>query len=65
MNSNMKHLNAAGFLQAFLIFGLLWGGCASPNVNPTQAKANTGYVDFHADSLWYSTYCETKCIAHH
>jgi len=24
-------------------------GCASPNVNPSQARANTGYVDFHAD----------------
>jgi hypothetical protein len=46
----MKHLNAAGFLQMFLIFGLLSGGCASRNVNPPQARANTGYVDFHADS---------------
>jgi hypothetical protein len=24
-------------------------GCANPNVNPSQARANTGYVDFHAD----------------
>ena len=46
----MKHHNAAGSLQAFLIFGLLLGGCATGNVNPTKAKANTGYVDFHADS---------------
>ena len=46
----MKHMNAAGFLPAILILGLLLGGCASPNVNPAQAKANTGYVDFHADS---------------
>ena len=46
----MKHFYAAGLLQAFLIFGLLLGGCATRNVNPTQAKANTGYVDFHADS---------------
>jgi hypothetical protein len=46
----MKHLNAADFPQAFLIFGLLLGGCATRNVNPTQAKVNTGYVDFHADS---------------
>jgi hypothetical protein len=29
---------------------LLVQGCASPNVNPARARANTGYVDFHADS---------------
>lgn len=46
----MKHFNAAGSLRVFLIFGLLLGGCASRNVNPTKAKANTGYVDFQADS---------------
>ena len=46
----MKQLNAAGLLQAFLIFGLLLGGCATRNVNPTHAKANTGYAGFHADS---------------
>ena len=46
----MKHVNAAGFLLTFLIFGLLSGGCASRNVNPKQARANTGYVDFHVDS---------------
>ena len=28
----------------------MWvAGCAAPNVNPPQARANTGYVDFHAD----------------
>jgi hypothetical protein len=30
--------------------GLLVAGCASPNVNPPQARAKTGYVDFYADS---------------
>jgi hypothetical protein len=30
--------------------GLLISGCASPNVNPPQARANTGYVDFYAAS---------------
>jgi hypothetical protein len=30
--------------------GLFITGCASPNVNPPQARANTGYVDFYADS---------------
>ena len=29
----------------------LWfSACSTPNVNPPQARANTGYVDFHADS---------------
>jgi len=35
---------------------LLVAGCASPNVNPTQARVNTGYVDFYAepaaDLMW-------------
>lgn len=30
--------------------GLFVTGCASPNVNPPQARAKTGYVDFYADS---------------
>ena len=30
--------------------GLLVAGCASPDVNPPQARAKTGYVDFYADS---------------
>src|SRR6202142_3146173 len=30
--------------------GLFVTGCASPNVNPPRARANTGYVDFYADS---------------
>jgi hypothetical protein len=29
--------------------GLLITGCASPNVNPPQARAKTGYVDLYAD----------------
>jgi hypothetical protein len=29
---------------------LLVSSCASPNANPPRAGANTGYVDFHADS---------------
>lgn len=33
-----------------VVIGLLLAGCASPNVNPPQARANTGYVDFYADS---------------
>ena len=30
--------------------GLFVAGCAGPNVNPSQARTNTGYVDFYADS---------------
>jgi hypothetical protein len=30
-------------------FSLLAPGCATQNVNPPQARANTGYVDFRAD----------------
>ena len=30
--------------------GLFITGCASSNVNPPQARAKTGYVDFYADS---------------
>jgi hypothetical protein len=30
--------------------GLFITGCATPNVNPSQARAKTGYVDFYADS---------------
>jgi hypothetical protein len=30
--------------------GLLMVGCGTPNVNPTHAKANTGYVDFFTDA---------------
>ena len=30
--------------------GLFITGCASPNVNPPQARAKTGYVDLYADS---------------
>ena len=29
--------------------GLIITGCASPNVNPPQARAKTGYVDLYAD----------------
>jgi hypothetical protein len=42
----MKPLKTIPFL---LLFALWTSGCATPNVNPPQARANTGYVDFHAD----------------
>jgi hypothetical protein len=34
-------------LAGLLAFGS--AGCVTTNVNPPQAQANTGYVDFHAD----------------
>src|SRR5688572_6828252 len=37
-------------LSAIAALTLLATGCATPNVNPAQAQANTGYVDFHAAS---------------
>jgi hypothetical protein len=44
--------------------GLFITGCASPNVNPPQARANTGYVDFHADSSeelnWQVARCDDR-----
>jgi hypothetical protein len=35
---------------SLLLVALVVAGCASPNVNPVQARARTGYVDFYADS---------------
>jgi hypothetical protein len=40
----MKQLSMLAAV-AFLV-----AGCASPNINPPKARANTGYVDFHAGS---------------
>lgn len=41
-----------GLAQLLLgLAGVIWlgVGCASPNVNPAQPRANTGYADFFAD----------------
>jgi hypothetical protein len=37
-------------LLTLVAAALLLSGCAGPNVNPAKPRANTGYVDFHADS---------------
>jgi hypothetical protein len=37
-------------LLTLTVIALLVQGCASPNANPAQARANTGYVDFRSDS---------------
>jgi hypothetical protein len=46
----MKQFNTITTLTALAAAGLFITGCASPNVNPPGARANTGYVDFYADS---------------
>lgn len=45
----MKPLKTIPFLLLFALLALGVPGCATQNVNPPQARANTGYVDFHAD----------------
>jgi hypothetical protein len=42
--------NATIICLLTLASALFVAGCASPNANPPQARANTGYVDFRADS---------------
>ena len=46
----MKPFNTITTLTFLAAAGLLITGCASPNVNPPQARAKTGYVDLYADS---------------
>ncbi len=41
----MNRMRLLGLLA--LVFS---AGCTSPNVNPPPPRANTGYVDFYADS---------------
>ena len=45
----MKPLKTIPFLLLFALLALWASGCATHNVNPPQARANTGYVDFHTD----------------
>lgn len=45
----MKPLKTIPFLLLFALLALWASGCATQNVNPPQARANTGYADFHAD----------------
>jgi hypothetical protein len=46
----MRQLKTIQFLLLCALLALLVSGCATQNVNPPQARANTGYVDFHAES---------------
>jgi hypothetical protein len=45
----MRQLKTVPFLLALAVLALCVPGCATQNVNPPQARANTGYVDFHAN----------------
>jgi hypothetical protein len=52
----VKKLKTTQALLALALIGLWVPGCATPNGNPARARANTGYVDFYADSsaeLWW------------
>ena len=46
----MKQHKIIQFLLLVALLALWASGCATQNVNPPQARANAGYVDFHADS---------------
>jgi hypothetical protein len=46
----MKKLAMITWLPALAALTLLTAGCATSNVNPPEARANTGYVDFHAEA---------------
>ena len=41
-------MNSIRFLATVIC--LVSAGCSTPNVNPLAPRANTGYVDFYADS---------------
>jgi len=45
----MKQNKTIQYLLPFVLLALWASGCATQNVNPPQARANTGYVDFQAD----------------
>ncbi len=45
----MKPLKTIPFLLMLAALALWAPGCATQNVNPPQARANTGYVDLRAD----------------
>jgi hypothetical protein len=52
----MKIITTIKCLLTLTAIALLIPGCATRSVNPAQARANTGYVDFHADpasELWW------------
>jgi hypothetical protein len=50
MTYNQKSNQGIKRLVVLVGFELILAGCASPDVNPPQARPNMGYVDFHAAS---------------
>jgi hypothetical protein len=60
----MKQLKTTPPVLALAVLSLWVAGCASPNVNPPEARAHTGYVDFHADPTnelcWHVTRFEQR-----
>src|ERR1017187_3566951 len=53
---HMRHFKTITPLTALAVVSLLVTGCASPNVNPPRARANSGYADFCADSSGESSW---------
>ena len=47
----MRHAQPVRHMFMLVALGLWVSGCATGNVNPSQARANKGYVDFYADSF--------------
>ena len=45
----MRQLKTIQCLLTLAVLAAWAPGCTTPNVNPPQARANTGYVDFYAD----------------
>jgi len=45
----MKQLKTIQCLLTLAVLAAGVPGCTTPNANPPQARANTGYVDFYAD----------------
>ena len=46
----MIQLKTIQSLPLLAALGLCLAGCTTPNASPPQARANTGYVDFHAEA---------------
>jgi hypothetical protein len=46
----MIQINKIQSLPLLTALGLCLAGCTTPNASPPEARANTGYVDFHAES---------------
>lgn len=45
----LREITTIKCLLTLAVAALMVPGCATQDVNPPQARSNTGYVDFHAD----------------